>query len=66
MTLYEQLLSRIRDVIQTLSEEQKKLVGGGTYMDGAQSPNRLTIIYLEFMRLKRTIERYVMIIAHTK
>uniref|UniRef100_A0A915PQE9 Signal recognition particle subunit SRP68 n=1 Tax=Setaria digitata TaxID=48799 RepID=A0A915PQE9_9BILA len=66
MTLYEQLLNNIRDVIQTLNEEQKKLVGSGTHVDGAQSPNRLTIIYLEFMRLKRTIERYVMIIAHAK
>uniref|UniRef100_A0A8R1TWA7 Signal recognition particle subunit SRP68 n=1 Tax=Onchocerca volvulus TaxID=6282 RepID=A0A8R1TWA7_ONCVO len=66
MTLYEQLLSSIRDVIQILNEEQKKLVGNGAQIDGAQSPNRLTIIYLEFMRLKRTIERYVMIIAHTK
>ncbi|CAG9538459.1 unnamed protein product [Cercopithifilaria johnstoni] len=66
MTLYEQLLSRIRDVIQILNEEQKKLISNGTYTDSAQYPNRLTIIYLEFMRLKRTIERYVMIIAHTK
>ncbi|EFO22206.1 signal recognition particle 68 [Loa loa] len=66
MTLYEQLLSNIRDVIQTLNEEQKKLVDSRTHIDGAQSPNRLTIIYLEFMRLKRTIERYIMIIAHTK
>ncbi|KAL3985399.1 hypothetical protein ACH3XW_38470 [Acanthocheilonema viteae] len=66
MILYEQLLSRIRDVIQILNEEQKKLVDNGSHIDGTHCPNRLTIIYLEFMRLKRTIERYVMIIAHTK
>ncbi|MCP9264801.1 Signal recognition particle 68 [Dirofilaria immitis] len=41
MSLYEQLLSSIRDVIQTLNEEQKKLVGSGTHIDSAQSPNRL-------------------------
>ncbi|VDK88196.1 unnamed protein product [Litomosoides sigmodontis] len=66
MTLYEQLLSRVRDVIQTLSDEQKKLGDSGTHANGAKSPNQLTIIYLEFMRLKRTIERYVMIITHSR
>ncbi|VDO24697.1 unnamed protein product [Brugia timori] len=66
MTLYDQLLSNIRDVIQVLNEEQKKLVDNETHIGDEQFPNRLTIIYLEFMRLKRTIERYVMIITHTK
>ncbi|EJW86838.1 hypothetical protein WUBG_02249 [Wuchereria bancrofti] len=66
MILYDQLLSNIRDVIQALNEEQKKLVDNETQIGDEQFPNRLTIIYLEFMRLKRTIERYVMIITHTK
>ncbi|VDN02403.1 unnamed protein product [Thelazia callipaeda] len=64
MTLYEQLLGNIRDVIQTLNEEQKKFAGSGKSIDGRS--NQLITVYLEFVRLTRTIERYIMIITHTR
>ncbi|VDK27323.1 unnamed protein product [Gongylonema pulchrum] len=63
--LYEQLLSSIRDVAQALADEQKKTGGFGMRADNTSS-HQLTMAYLDFMRLSKTVERYLLIIAHTR
>uniref|UniRef100_A0A915AU48 Signal recognition particle subunit SRP68 n=2 Tax=Parascaris univalens TaxID=6257 RepID=A0A915AU48_PARUN len=67
IALYEQLLGSIRDVMQSWNEEMKKAGGGGaTRNDSVASSAQLIAAYLDFIRLTKTIERYLLIVSHTR
>lgn len=67
IALYEQLLSSIRDAMQSWNEEMKKASGGGaTRSDSIASSAQLIAAYLDFIRLSKTIERYLLIVSHTR
>ncbi|KHN74094.1 putative signal recognition particle subunit SRP68 [Toxocara canis] len=68
LALYEQLLGSIRDTIQSWNEEMKKTGGAasGTRVDIMPSSVHLITAYLDFIRLTKTIERYLLIVSHTR
>lgn len=57
MALYEQILGNIRDVIQSLNDEPKK-----DETDGVQASMQDILAFLDFIRLSKTVERYLFII----
>lgn len=66
IALYERLLSSTRDAIQNVNDEQKKTSGVVRSGDGPLSPADVILGYLDFVRLSKTIERYVLIIKQTR
>ncbi|VDD97218.1 unnamed protein product [Enterobius vermicularis] len=63
LTLYEQLLSSLRDTITKVNEESKKAAAIG---DASAFKNQQITAYLDFLRLSRTVERYVLIINYVR
>ncbi|MFH4980446.1 hypothetical protein AB6A40_007155 [Gnathostoma spinigerum] len=61
--LYERILGDIRDVIQSLNEEQKK---ASNVPADRTSTSQLLLAYLDFLRTTKAIDRYLMIISYTK
>ncbi|VDK50993.1 unnamed protein product [Anisakis simplex] len=72
LALYERLLSGVRDTIQLWNDELKKSSGGlfsggaGTPSDSDASASQLISAYLDFIRLTKTIQRYMLIVSYTK
>uniref|UniRef100_A0A0N5AZC2 Signal recognition particle subunit SRP68 n=1 Tax=Syphacia muris TaxID=451379 RepID=A0A0N5AZC2_9BILA len=61
LSLYEQFLSGVRDTITKITDEYKK---GGS--DITSLNNRCTLAYLDFLRLSKTVERYILIINYAR
>uniref|UniRef100_A0A914CJ56 Signal recognition particle subunit SRP68 n=1 Tax=Acrobeloides nanus TaxID=290746 RepID=A0A914CJ56_9BILA len=64
ISLYEKFLGDIRDVIQKFNEENRKAATEST--DVQQNPVQITLSYLDYLRLCRASERYLLIVTNTR
>ncbi|KHJ40361.1 hypothetical protein D918_09607 [Trichuris suis] len=70
LSLYEQILSECRDVMQNVREEAKgevfkvKIVEGEEY--DKLSHSNVIFLYLSYIRLRKSIERYIVMVEHVQ
>uniref|UniRef100_A0A5S6QE69 Signal recognition particle subunit SRP68 n=1 Tax=Trichuris muris TaxID=70415 RepID=A0A5S6QE69_TRIMR len=70
ISLYEQALSECRDVMQCVREEAKGEVFKVKVVEGEQydklSHSNVLFLYLSYIRLRKSIERYVLMVEHVQ